>query len=577
MKILKGMRKKKLPVKIFLTCVFLAAAVCYIHKTDLRTDMSLSLSVKASRRDNCRLFIDNDKPLKEKVQRYFRQVSFDLPKRDIKNIRLMLGEKPGKFVIKAITVKSPFKRLEWSGEMLKRIFKFSERKPRERNRIKNGSLHIQLPGGGSILSFKEDVSAVINDLSRRKSLFYLVALLLSLAFFYFIHFLGLKNLRIFLTKKIVLNMALIFMMIICFPIIDDLFNITKDVRVNRLQEKRVKARPPGFRFDSLFRFLKYYQRYYNDNFGLRDLLIPVNNYVRVKAFALSPIPSVMVGKEGWLYLAKQNERIDEIEYYRSLTLFSLEELREWKEGLEKRRDWLARRGSHYLFVIAANKSTIYPEFLPDSIRPVRKQSRLDQLLDYLEKNSDIRVLDLRPVMFAAKKERRVYRKTDSHWNRYGAYLAYREIMKALSGFFKYARPLDISNFNIYVKERSGGDLAIMLSLQNSIYRDKVIEVDPKIPRYAKEGAPLQKKYPGVSQSVIVSDRGTLPNAIMIHDSFANRLKPFLSEHFSRVVYLRDWGLNFYADLIKREQPAIVIEEMAERFLLNKILSPPPAE
>ncbi|MFC2155988.1 hypothetical protein ACFLRB_05825, partial [Acidobacteriota bacterium] len=308
-----------------------------------------------------------------------------------------------------------------------------------------------------------------------------------------------------------------------------------------------------------------------------SLLIPINNYARIKTFAQSPIPSVMVGKQGWLYLAKQNERNDQIEYFRSLTLFSREELQQWKESLEKRRDWLARRGIHYLFVIAANKSTIYPEFLPGSIRRVHKQSRLDQLLDYMEKNSDIKILDLRPVMFAAKKERLVYHKTDSHWNRYGAFLAYREIMKALSGFFEDTRPADISNFDIREKEKSGGDLAIMLSLQNSIYRDKAFEVEPKSPAYARKGTPLKEKYPGVSQSVIECDRGTLPNAIMVHDSFANRLKPFLSEHFSRVVYLRDWGLNFYADLIKKEKPAVVIEEMAERFLLNKILSSPPAE
>lgn len=567
--------KKKHVFEIFITLIFFAASLYFIAKKDLKVDAGLSVYIEGSRKDVVRLYIDKEKPLKEKVSKRLRRIDFDLPGQEIKNLRLVLGEKPGSFTIKRIAVKTPFKHREWSGKVLKRVFKISGTKFRGNIRTKDDAFHVRSRKGGTILPLQEDIAAVINELSGEKTFFYLIALFLSVVFFYFVHSLNPKNLRIFFTRKTALNMVLIFIIIIFFPLVDDLIDATGDENVHSLQEKRVKADKPSFRFDSLFTFLRRYRYYYNDHFGPRSLLIPLHNYIKVKAFGISPIPMVTIGKDGWLYLARQNRQVGEIEYYRSLEPFTKEELEQWRTVLEQRRDYLARRGIHYLFVIAPNKSTIYPEYLPDSIRPVHKQSRLDQLVAYVKTHSDVSILDLRDVMFAGKKERRVYRKTDSHWNRYGAYLAYAEIMKSLSRFFKDARAMPISAFEITEKERHGGDLAIMLSLQNNIFRDSVIDVTYKRPAAAQEGKPLKRQYPGVNQSVIENPGGTLPTALMVHDSFANRFKVFLSEHFRRIIYLRDWNLNFYPDLIKKEKPGVVIDEMAERFLLEKAPSLPP--
>src|SRR6185295_18217610 len=59
---------------------------------------------------------------------------------------------------------------------------------------------------------------------------------------------------------------------------------------------------------------------------------------------------------------------------------------------------------------------------------------------------------------------------------------------------------------------------------------------------------------------------TLPRAVVFRDSFASRLAPYLSEHFSRVVYL--WQNNFDVDAVRAERPAIVIQEIAGRHLMS---------
>jgi len=56
----------------------------------------------------------------------------------------------------------------------------------------------------------------------------------------------------------------------------------------------------------------------------------------------------------------------------------------------------------------------------------------------------------------------------------------------------------------------------------------------------------------------------LPRAVVFRDSFASRLAPYLSEHFGRVVYL--WQNNFDAEVIRRERPDVVIQQIVGRHL-----------
>ena len=52
---------------------------------------------------------------------------------------------------------------------------------------------------------------------------------------------------------------------------------------------------------------------------------------------------------------------------------------------------------------------------------------------------------------------------------------------------------------------------------------------------------------------------------MFRDSFATWLIPLLSENFSRVLY--SWQYTFDSELVEREHPDVVIQEMVERALM----------
>ena len=58
----------------------------------------------------------------------------------------------------------------------------------------------------------------------------------------------------------------------------------------------------------------------------------------------------------------------------------------WRTAIEGRRDWLAERGVRYVFGLAPNKPSIYPEMLPNHIRRRRGRTRMDRFKEYLEEN-----------------------------------------------------------------------------------------------------------------------------------------------------------------------------------------------
>ena len=53
---------------------------------------------------------------------------------------------------------------------------------------------------------------------------------------------------------------------------------------------------------------------------------------------------------------------------------------------------------------------------------------------------------------------------------------------------------------------------------------------------------------------------------MFRDSFATWLIPLLSEHFQRIVF--SWQYTLERELVEREHPDVVIQEMHERALMN---------
>lgn len=327
------------------------------------------------------------------------------------------------------------------------------------------------------------------------------------------------------------------------------------------KENRVLAPLPTLSLDyhSFGALPEKFKAYFEDHFGFRNTLIRWQALVKVRWLGVSSSAQVVLGKDGWLFYAAEHS----IESYRGTDPLQPEQLAQWQRILESRRAWLARRNIRYLFTVAPDKHTIYPEYMPDSINKVRADSRLDQLIGYLREHSDIEILDLRPSLEAAKQRHRTYHLTDTHWNDYGGLIAYRAIIEELRKSFPGMEALSESDFEISTQERNGMGIAAILGLDDVLREDAIVL------------RPLKSyhQFPGDASVMIthISDgkESSLPRLVMFRDSFSSALIPYLDHHFSRAVYV--WDKRLDPKVIEAECPNVVIQEMVERFLM---LDPP---
>ena len=138
--------------------------------------------------------------------------------------------------------------------------------------------------------------------------------------------------------------------------------------------------------------------------------------------------------------------------------FSVAEMKEIAENLLKQRDKIEAAGSKFVLLIVPNKESVYFEYLPDEIREKKpKSSRTDDLVGYLQANTDLDIIYMKDKYLSMKDETRIYYKTDTHWNMVGCYVALQEVLRNLYGTYT-----DVSEvtFQEHVHDFAG-DLAAM--------------------------------------------------------------------------------------------------------------------
>jgi hypothetical protein len=308
-----------------------------------------------------------------------------------------------------------------------------------------------------------------------------------------------------------------------------------------------------------------FEDFFNDHFGFRGPLIRGLSLAKVRVLAASTSTNVHVGREGWLYYTNEQPGAD----YDKVRPFTQEELERWARILARRQAWLEQRHCRYLLLIPPDKQTIYPEHANPSLRARHAQGRLDQLLDYLRGHPcGVPVLDVRKELRQAREREVLYYIADSHWNTRGAFVGYEALAEALASWFPQIRPLRREQCKEVLRPGRGGDLAGLLDLRD-FYVELAVQWLPKLSWHWSLSPfpvePPRNVYMPFGPPAALENHDTaLPRAVLFHDSFALELLPFLGEHFQRMVTV--WLDDFNQEMVEREHPDVVIQELLERKL-----------
>ncbi len=347
----------------------------------------------------------------------------------------------------------------------------------------------------------------------------------------------------------------------------------KDVKFSEVEKRALQPFPAMSEQESITGFTRAFDTYFKDHFGFRNWLIHRHQREVSKRFVMSGITNVIVGLDDWLFLTRDRV-FDDLQ---GRLRFSLNEEQRFWTLLAQKKAWVEQKGIAYIFMVVPNKQSIYPEYHPRFYEKAKKQSRFDHLLAARPEESKGDLLDIRENLKQGKTEARLYHKTDTHWNYRGSYIAYQALMKRIYKLFPDLPPHRDFRFTPAWRDEPSGDLAMMAGL-----RETMIEKSQGIE--SSDFTTYQKKF---SKELITyfdlrqlqpfhtAKKNTELRVLVLHDSFFNHLRPFMSESFGDVLYVWQYydasTLEFFnreklTELIDIYQPDLVIEETVERYL-----------
>lgn len=318
-------------------------------------------------------------------------------------------------------------------------------------------------------------------------------------------------------------------------------------------ENRMPAEKPVFSPAQIETFPAQYEAYYNDRLPWRNQLISLNSAVEYYVFRASSNSNVIKGKEGWLFY---NSYADDnpMEAYKGMRLFTQEELERIADNLSHTASLLDERGTEFVLFIAPNKERIYAEQMPDYYGEPAACYRTKQLVDYLQENTDIRVVYPYEALLRAKEQYpwQLYYRLDTHWNYIGAYVGSMALAEELGVAMPALQTLDVTE-----TEPTICDLADMIHLRRQLNSDSDYVIS------------------GYDTHHLVTDRHDLTGAYVYHcegaderklfmlrDSFADAMDDFVASRFNKSCMVH--YSSYSHELAEEEKPDIFVYETVER-------------
>ena len=380
-----------------------------------------------------------------------------------------------------------------------------------------------------------------------------------------------------LTTLVKRGFVLVFFILLCAPLV--VFFSTNVDEVDLHEHRRLAEFPALTSFTELPARLN---NYANDHFGLRNDLITLHRFIDSDIFGISLSPDVLIGKSGWLFFLG-DDSLNDMKHQAGL---SSEQLACIRDVLSQRNTALLQAHVPYLFIVPPDKQAIYPEEIPPGILDPQGSSRLQEIQKALTSDPLLasRFLYLAPALLAAKKadpSHDLYFRTDTHWNLYGAGIAYRALIEKLNEIQAIENPskppLPVPEFprNRFTENPVyHGDLDNMAELALPDVYVHFSLTDDDSPTRTVTKLPISTKWQAYFDSVegwknpylIYNPKAPVNKTLLIvGDSFSGFLRFYLSDTFQRVVVATIQPENsFLHELVQRVHPDFVVEERVER-------------
>ena len=362
--------------------------------------------------------------------------------------------------------------------------------------------------------------------------------------------------------KKISNIIIIIAFFIIITVPQILFAFLKDEIPVDTSENRKLAEKPEFKIEEIDKYGTNYESYYNDNLPFRSLIR--NTWTNFNFYVLneSTTTQVLIGKNDgdisstWLFFQDENES-NAVKETQGIYKFSNEKEKSIINAIKENTEKLKEKEVELFYTIIPNKENLYKEKLPDNITIYDEKTRVDKLVDYINDETDIaNVLYLKDSLNEAKKEEQVYYRQDTHWNEYGAFLGFKEIVNKIAPTYNdFYCEIEFSEEQIIEK-----DLSKMSGIKD-ILKDRVPKVEflPEV-EYASTVFETENRI-----EITECENAPIDKTLMVvGDSFRVAMIPYFSKIYTKVIFLHRCDYGSY--MLEAYQPDIIVCQFLERYV-----------
>jgi len=310
--------------------------------------------------------------------------------------------------------------------------------------------------------------------------------------------------------------------------------------------KETLAKPPsltGADGSFNFRVLNDTVDYFADHFASRQELITLNAKLEATVFGESAEDDVILGRDGWLFY---KSTLDDYQGQNPLT-----EREIWSAArcLALIQEYAEVRNVSFLFVVAPNKNTLYPQYMPARYLRSEEAGNAERLSDAL-REAGVKTADLEAALRA--EDGVLYHRLDSHWNNLGAAVAHDKILDALGK----------DSSHLYQTERYTAAQDHEADLYQMLYPaggEKDVQYYPAQGWSFTYDRPIRSAE---DQLINTSCAGQSGSLLMFRDSFGNTLHTFMAESFGTASFSR--AMPYDLSLLEEEGADTLVIEIVER-------------
>lgn len=294
-----------------------------------------------------------------------------------------------------------------------------------------------------------------------------------------------------------------------------------------------------------------------DNIGFRESSIKLNTAINYNIFNQTNNNDVVIGKDNWLFLM-QDWVLADVQHTNSL---DDEKIDYYKNRYSEITKHFKDLGGDFMITVFPHKSTMYSEYLPDTILSNSNKSLLNIMKDDFQKNKNFDLNVPMESLQKAKESRVIYSKAydNSHWNNYGGFIGYTELMKQAKKYIPNLKVLSEDDFNITPFEREvhiGGSLLTKETDYDFKLKKPATAVSDKS---FFDKINYQSKDPWKSYNYFRNTDTLLPKAIVVGDSYVWMfMLPNMSESFSQLVFIHQADIGNLNNLYNVIKPDIII-------------------